>query len=180
MREGETLGVQTVSVAALDECALENWHFCIRTLRETRFAKPLTPLELQLQWRVSRDHSHLGHEALAARRAQRPEVRATCFCADEPVAPGQNIYLGDQLVGEVLAASFSHTARLWVGNALLALPIAHPGIARMCVRAPERLVQIRTVTPPLVNNRSLHVDPHRHSYRTRELDEFPALAVAVR
>ena len=177
--EGEPLGLRPVSLAALDRCALENWHFCIRTLRHTPLAQPLTPLELQLQWRVSRDHDHVGAPALRARRERGVEVRATCFTADSEISAGQPIRLDGQLAGEVLAATWSWTCQKWLGSALLALPLAHPGIDRLHIVAEEQQIAISTQTPPLINNRSLHVDPHRHSYRTRESDEFPPLALGV-
>jgi glycine cleavage system aminomethyltransferase T len=164
---GAPLGLVTVGREALDVCALENGHFSMRTLRETALAQPLTPIELQLQWRVAYDRAFAGSEALRARRAEGPRVRATSFTADGALAPGQTVRLGDEDVGEVLAASPSPTLGAWVGTALLARRLAHPHVALAATTAAGP-VQVTTRTPPLVDNLSLHVDPHKHSYATRD------------
>ena len=36
-------------------------------------------------------------------------------------------------------------------------------------------VAVTTVSPPVLVNRSLYINPHRHAYATRERDKFPAL-----
>jgi len=174
---GEPLGLREVSLAALDQCGLENWHFSMRTLRETRFAVPLTPFELQLQWRVGYDREFVGAAALRARRVQPGAMRATSFRAAAEVAAGDLVRLGQDTVGELLAAGYSCTRGEWVGMALLPRALAHPRIAVLAVARADRLVPIETMAPPLINNLSLHVDPHRHSYRTREKERFPELVV---
>jgi glycine cleavage system aminomethyltransferase T len=165
---GRLLGFElaTVGLGALDVCALENWHFSIRTCRETRLARPLTPIELQLQWRVAYDKDFVGAEALRARRAEGARWRATCFTAEGPVAPGQAVSRAGEDVGEVLAACFSPTLGAWIGSALLARRLAHPHVA-LAVSSEAGPMPITTRTTPLVDNRSLHVDPHKHSFATR-------------
>jgi glycine cleavage system aminomethyltransferase T len=171
---GPAFGLQTVSLAALDRCSLENWHFCIRSLRKTRW-DPLTPLELQLQWRVSYERDFIGSSALRARRERGIEVRATCFCTDAEVSAGQSLWLGNELVGEVLSAGWSHARSEWVGSALLQLAVAHPGVS-LKVLTPNGET-ITTKSTPLLNNLSLYVDPHRHSFQTKGNESFPPLVI---
>jgi glycine cleavage system aminomethyltransferase T len=173
---GRSLGVVTVSRDALDVCALENGHFSMRTLRPTALAQPLTPIEMQLQWRVAYDKAFLGAEALRARRAEGARVRATAFTADAALAPGQALQRDGADVGEVLAASFSPTLGGWVGTALLHRRLAHPHVD-LVAASPAGLVRVTTRTPPLVDNLSLHVDPHKHSFAAHTTSAMPAATV---
>jgi glycine dehydrogenase len=164
-----TLGIPLVPVEleALDACALENGHFAMRTLRASPLAHPLTPIELQLQWRVAYDKDFIGAEALRRRRAEGPTVRATSFTAGAPVPEGATLHVDDQNVGEVLAARFSPTLQAWVGSALLKRRFAHPHVP-LSVSSDAGPVPVLTRTTPLVDNLSLHVDPHKHTFATRE------------
>ena len=36
-------------------------------------------------------------------------------------------------------------------------------------------VKLRTVSPPMIDNRSLFVDPRKHAYRSRAEHAFPPL-----
>ena len=47
-----------------------------------------------------------------------------------------------------------------------ALAEAHPGLM---------LGPLRTVAPPLLDNRSLFIDAQRHSFAGRDLDDFPEI-----
>jgi glycine cleavage system aminomethyltransferase T len=163
---GRTLGLVAVRREALDVCALENWHFSMRFQRETPLARPLTPIELQLQWRVAYASDFVGAEALRDRRAD-ARFRATCFTASGPVDAGQTIQRGDEDAGEVLASCFSPTLGTVIGSALLARGLAHPHLA-LSVRSGAGRTSLRTCTTPLVDNLSMRVDPHKHSYATRE------------
>lgn len=174
---GAPLEMKDVSLEALDLCALENWHFSIRNVAEAVEKYSLTPLELQLQSRVGYDRTFFGADALRARRASGAAIRLTSFVASGEVTKGQSILLGEQIVGEVVKAAFSPSRNEWVGMALLATRIAHPHIM-FEVQDGAETVKIRTSTPPLLNNRSLHVDPHRHSFRTRGADTFPPIVVS--
>lgn len=173
---GGPLDMKDVSLAALDLCALENWHFCIRNVADVLKTYGLTPLELQLQSRVGYDRSFIGADALRARRALGARVRLTSFTASAEVTSGQSILLGEQRVGEIVRAGFSPSREQWIGMALVASEVAYPHV-EFHVASGENRVNIRTATPPLLNNRSLHVDPHRHTYRTRGVDTFPPLVV---
>lgn len=177
---GRPLGLVTVGRDALDVCALENGHFSMRMLRTTALARPLTPIELQLQWRVAYDKDSVGSEALRARRAEGPKVRATSFTADGALAAGQTVQLGGEDAGEVLAASFSWTLGGWVGSALLARRVAHPHV-ELTATSDAGVVHVTTRTPPLIDNLSLHVDPHKHSFATSAANATPAaFATSVR
>jgi glycine cleavage system aminomethyltransferase T len=173
---GAAFDLTPVTLPALDLCALENWHFNIRTLRETPLAQPLTPIELQLQWRVGYARDFVGADALRARRAAGPAVRATFFTSRAAVAPGQPLSFEREPCGEVLAAAASPTLGGWVGAALVTMRLAHPGL-ELTVASESGAIAVRTATPPLVRNRSLFVDPHRHTYRTRDADVFPPLVL---
>ena len=175
---GAPLGLLEVGLAALDRCALENWHFSMRTLRDTALARPLTPLELQLQWRVGWDRGFVGVDALRSRRAAGSPLRSVCVTAEQEIAAGQRVRLGAVEVGELLATGWSFTRGQWVGLALVPQAIAHPHLSVLSAVARAGPVALRTEAPPLLDNRSLHVDPHRHSHRTREHDAFPPLVVS--
>ena len=163
---GRPLDLVPVGLEALDGCALENGHFSIRMRRTTPFARPLTPIELQLQWRVAYDKEFTGAEALRARRAEGFTVRTTGFTADGALAPGTPLQMGDEDAGEVLAATFSHGLGMWVGSALLHRRLAHPHVA-LTATSEAGIVRVTTRTTPLVYNASLQIDPHKHSYATR-------------
>src|SRR5215813_2820343 len=172
---GKALGLAEADVAALDQCALENWHFSIRALGERQWTGELTPGELQLRWRVDGRKEFLGSEALRRRLSAGIVQRVTCFVANAPVAPGQAIVLDQEHVGSVLHAGWSSTRGDWVGWALLDVAVASPGVDRFRVSAVDGPVPIRTHSPPLLDNRSLFVDPRKHRYSTRAGDDFPPL-----
>jgi glycine cleavage system aminomethyltransferase T len=170
---GAAQGMREVSLEALDQCALENWHYSVRLVGQA--GRALTPLELQLQWRVDYDKDFVGAEALRARRSGGLKERVTCFISPSEVRAGQRIDLGGDPVGTVLAAGWSSVRKQWVGWALTDVSVAWPGIRDLAVEGGAGKVPIETRSPPLLNNRSLHVDPHRHSHQTRAADQFPPL-----
>lgn len=197
-QHGDRVGCARVELPALNQAALENWQFNMRTLRAFRGLSRLTastspgegepddvggcesivtPIELQLQWRVGYDRGFLGAEALRRRREQgSAAVRLTCFTAADAVTAGEEILWGDEVIGRVFASGWSHLRGDQVGAAFIRTKLAHPGIDRFAARtARGTRVAIRTRTPPLLNNRSLYVDQHRHSYATRATDTFPSL-----
>jgi aminomethyltransferase len=169
---GRAIDLVSVGLQALDVCALENSHFSIRTVRESSLASPLTPIELQLQWRVVYAREFVGAAALRARRAEGAKVRATCVAAEKPIAAGQRVLLAGGHAGELLAACFSPTLGRWVGSALLDVRLAHPHLT-LSVETEAGPVPLATCTAPLVDNLSLHIDPHTHSYATRSAPPAP-------
>jgi glycine cleavage system aminomethyltransferase T len=86
---GEEFDLAWAGLEALEVCALENWFFNIR--REGRFG--LTPLELQLQWRVSPRKGFLGSRALEERRQAGVKARVTCIESVDPISTGQRVRL---------------------------------------------------------------------------------------
>ena len=175
---GARQGAIEVGLPALDFCALENWHFSMRLYEPMGRELQLTPLEFQLQWRVDAQKDFVGAPALKARRVAGPSGRVTCFTAGAEVSAGQPVRLGDARMGTVLVVGWSPFRREWVGWAHLDLSVAWPGISALEVEGAGGPVAIDTRSPPLLNNRSLHIDPHRHSHQTRDQDEFPPLVVS--
>jgi glycine cleavage system aminomethyltransferase T len=146
----------------------------MRTLGDATRVHPLTPLELQLQWRVGWERDFVGAEALRARRASGPGLRSVCVTAEQAIGRGQRVRLaGRDAVGELLETGWSSTRGQWVGMALVPRAIAHPHLAVLSADTDAGPVALRTQAPPLLDNRSLHVDPHRHSYGARAHDAFP-------
>ena len=171
--EAEASGLDLVLAPAdldtLDQCALENWFFNIR--REG--SAGVSPLDLQLQWRLSpHKDDHVGARAVQARREAGPLHRLTCVeWADRTLEPGAAVSLGEHEVGRLVNVGQCPLDGGWVGLALLEEAVAHPG----CQGLVAGEVPLRAVSPPVINNRSLFIDPQQHSARTRREDRFPPL-----
>ena len=171
LRLGEPLDVEPVDLAVLDACALENWFFNVRA--EGRHG--LTPLELQLQWRVSRKKPFVGSESLRRRREEGIVRRLTCMVSPSPIQVNDPVRRDDAVRGTVVNAGYSTLRGDWVGLALMDVAYAHPGVDALLV-GDER--EARTVTPPVITNRSLYVNPQVHSYASRHDDGFPPLVAS--
>ena len=76
--------------------------------------------------------------------------------------------LGNVEVGEVLASCGSPTLGQTVGSALLFPRFAHPHLS-LTATTDAGPVFLRTCTASLVDNLSLRVQPHKHSYATRDV-----------
>jgi glycine cleavage system aminomethyltransferase T len=168
---GGALDVTVAGLDALDQCALENWYFNIR--REGREA--VTPVELQLQWRLSNRKPYAGSESVARRRQEGPRQRITCLVTEGPIAAGDAIVIDGSPVGRVVNAGHADILDRWVSLGLLDIRWAHSGIDVFRVRGAGAEVGARSMSPPLLNNRSLHVSPQIHSYATRHEFTFPPL-----
>ena len=166
-----SVGGAEVSLGTLDLCALENGFFSVRH----GSVEGLTPLELQLQWRVSARKRFPGVAAIEERRAGGVSRRLTYFVARDEVKTGDLLRGPDAPVGEVMTAAFSPGVGGVVGTALLDISVAHPGIDEFFVPDRDSATAIRTVSSPLLLNRSLLVDPRRHTYATREDAIHPPL-----
>jgi len=141
-------------------------------LNRKRRSEGVTPLELQLSWRLDMSRSWVGHEAVAARLAEGVERRLTCLVARTPVHASDAVRLDGGEIGTVVRAARSPARDEWVVAALLDVDYAHGGIERYRVGDAE--VRVRTLGPPLIDNRSLYVDPRRHTWETRdEVEERP-------
>jgi glycine cleavage system aminomethyltransferase T len=168
---GEEFALGSVDVDTLDLCALENGFFSIRTPG----VAGLTPVELQLQWRMDRRRQFPGRSALDAARERVPP-RVTWF-RGEPGAPvpasGTLIALDGETVGEVLVGRHSPILDAPVGQVLLPRSIAHTGLTLTTGGA-----RLRTVSAPLLRNRSLFINAQRHAWASRHVDAFPPLVLS--
>jgi len=160
---GEDFELAWADAAARDQCVLENFFFDLN--REGSFG--LTPLELQLQWRLSTQKTEYpGAGAIRALRQSGWNRRLTCFITPEPVQAGEEITCDDEPVGSVLAAGYSPLRNEYVGKALLNRPYWHAGLSAF--RVGHR--PLKTIAAPAVKNLSLEVSPYRHSFHTRAED----------
>ncbi len=141
--------------AALAHCALESWFFDIHAAG----VADLTPLELQLQWRLSRRKAHVcGMAALGTRRAAGGLRRTVGLRGPLGMAAGDPLVIAGETVGTVLqSAPWLGASGGSIGMGLLPGPIAHPGLDVLAVPAGP----VRTVSPPFLVNRSLLVKPSR-------------------
>ncbi|MFO0599787.1 MAG: phosphopantetheine-binding protein [Myxococcaceae bacterium] len=167
MREkGRDFGVREVSRAALDHCALENGFFNVRVAA----AKRLTPGELGLRWRVSPRKKDFVGASGASRALTRRQVT---LVSASPLEAGQPVQHAGQQVGEVLQGAWSPITRCFVGQAVLSLPVAMPGVPGLQVGG----ASVAAVSPPVVNNRSLFISPQQHAWAGRQAVNFGALTV---
>jgi glycine cleavage system aminomethyltransferase T len=166
---GRDLDVVEVTLDVLDHCALENWFFNVRA--EGR--RPVMPLELQLQWRISGRKEFVGSEALREHRKVPVTRRLTCLVSDSPMQVDDVVRHGGADLGQIVSAGFSPVRDDWVALALLDAEYAYPGIGDFRVGMETAIA--RSVSPPVINNRSLYVNPQVHSYATRHETDFPAL-----
>lgn len=164
-----TLGEEARSLAALEQGSFDVRH---------GEAASLTPLELQLQWRIDYSRDAPG---IAAVRALRDEGRAgrVTWCVapgGSPPPVGTSVTLGERTIGRVIHAAESPTLNGVVGLVLLERAFAHPGLTLYWRGSNGQQRALKTVTPPLLNNRSLFVSPVRHAFARREQIVFPPLA----
>ncbi len=168
---GADVGAVTGSPDVLDSAALENFFFNIR--REGM--SDLTPIELQLQWRVTYDGDGVGLEALRAHRAGGSRTRVTTLVAAKPLATGDTVHLADEPAGTLLNAAWSVARAEWIALALLDVRCAVPGIL-FRVATSGGSVDARSVSPPVLNNARMFVSPQMHSYAARDEIALPPLA----
>lgn len=161
--EGKRFELAKATHEDRDQCILENFFFDLN--REGTYG--LTPLELQLQWRLSNQKKmYPGAEAIQHLRKTGWDSRVTCFTSQKPNQPDAPILYEDEVIGKVLASGFSPLRGDYVGKALLNRPYWHAGIS--AYRTTEGPIQ--TIAAPAVENLSLKVSPYRHSFHTREED----------
>ncbi|MCP4600510.1 MAG: aminomethyl transferase family protein [Proteobacteria bacterium] len=163
--------METADLEALDQCALENFFFNIR--REGR-AK-VTPIELQLQWRVSYSKDFVGASALKDHKQAGVKTRLTCLLADSSIQIGDEMCHEDRVIGTIVNAGWSGVRGDFVGMALIEVDLAYPGLKCFTAGVGDGAVPVRTVSPPVIDNRSLFVNPQLHTYKTRDDFDFPPL-----
>ena len=160
---GRTFEMACADTDVRDQCVLENFFFDIN--REGQYN--LTPLELQLQWRLSSQKTaYPGGEAIRARRESGWTRRLTCFTTPAPVDADAEITCDAEIVGHVLVVGYSPGRGDYVGKALLCQPYWHAGLDAFQVGG----IPLETISAPAVDNLSLKVSPYRHSFHTRAED----------
>jgi len=169
---GAPFDLTWAGLEALDLCALENWFFNIRG--EGQFG--LSPLELQLQWRVSTNKTFVGSASLADRRKRGIESRLTFIQSLAPLESGDRVFHLQEDLGPVLHASHSPTRGDYVGLALLPIEYASSGLNCFQAVSGNRRSDVNTISPPAIHNRSLFVSAQLHSYHTRHQFQFPPVA----
>lgn len=169
---GAPFDIAESTLADLDQCALENWYFNIR--REGLI--DATPVELQLQWRVSADKVFPGSSVVAERRRTATHRLLLCAATAE-VGAGDLVMYGETSIGTVVNAGFSSVRGDWVASALVERAYSHPRIRAYAIAHGGTRVPIETLAAPAINNRSLYVNPQQHSYHTRDEVQYPPVAV---
>ncbi len=136
------------------------------------------PLELQLGWRLSHDKRFRGSESIAHRRAEGLRRRVTWATSEHALTVGDVLVCDSEPVGEIVHALRDPVTERWLALALLPSSIAWAGhtlrLAAPSGAAGDAPV-VRTVSPPLLRNRSLFVSPQRHRYVGRAGDDFPEI-----
>ncbi|MEQ8454303.1 MAG: hypothetical protein RLO52_30130 [Sandaracinaceae bacterium] len=160
-RHGEALDGEAVSLEAVSLCRFENGFF-----DPAHVPVGVTPLELQLGWRLDLERDWVGKAAIEARLADGVRRRLMYVRAETPLEG--TLHLNGQAVGEVVRRARSESIDMEVASALIDVEIAHGGVVLD--------EGARVVAPPLVENRSLHVDPRRHVFATRDEIAFPPLS----
>jgi glycine cleavage system aminomethyltransferase T len=167
---GRAFELRTVGLEALERCALEAGFFSVR--RQVR--EGLTPVELQLQWRLGSTKSYVGSEAVAAHR-RAPKGRVAMIASAAALERDAAIDIDGTRVGTILDAGWSPTRDEHIGVALLDRAVSHAGLTGFASGGHA----VRTISAPTVNNRSLYVDPQRHTWASRATDVFPPLVRAL-
>jgi glycine cleavage system aminomethyltransferase T len=163
---GRAFDLVKVPQESVDRCTLEAGGFVVR--RERLAA--LSPIELQLQWRLSARKDHRGRAGLDRRRAAATHRiswfrSATTLDLDAPVS------LAGKVVGVVLACEPLSRGCGAGGIALLERRIAHAGIE---LATPGGT--LTTASAPLVEPLSARVRTHSDAFATRDTARFPRIA----
>lgn len=127
------------------------------------------PIELQMQWTIRYDKEYfIGSEAIKNKLHQGCEYRAVGFWLTQsfktPPQPGDNLWLGDHIIGQVMICGFSPSRDAWIGRALIRTDLAWADIDAYQVSAGNQKVSVVTTGIPFIHNFSFAVDPLQHSY----------------
>jgi acyl carrier protein len=165
LETGRAFELARLERAHLAQAKRETFFFDVDAWRE----QDVTPVELQLSWRVSSRKDYVGRAALDARRTT-GRTRVSCVASEAELSRGDRISHGGEDIGRIVHAGFSSARGEWIAHALLELERADAGLVH---HTGER--EVRSVTPPVLANRSLHVDPRRHSFAERASTPFPPI-----
>jgi aminomethyltransferase len=150
---GEPLGLVSCGLDAFSHALLENGALDIHAPGQ----RGATPVDLQLQWRVSRRKPFPGADALAAQRTDPHRRRMTGLRGPAGLVAGQAVTLDERVVGTLLTVGPDFVQGGSIALAHLDLHYAHPGIDRFRVNG----AAARTVSLPFVQTRSLWLRPGR-------------------
>jgi len=160
---GKSFDLVVNDSAARAQCTLENFFFDLN--REGQYY--LTPPELQLQWRLSRQKTEYpGSKAMENLREKGWNKRLTSFITDRAVKVNDEIFYKNEYVGKVLSFGYSPVRNEFVGKALIRKPFWFAGLNCFLVNNQE----LRTISAPAIDNLSLHVNLNLNSYFTRNED----------
>lgn len=173
---GRRFDITCVGVDELDRCQLENGVLCMRAAGITGY----NPIELQQQWRVSYSKAYVGSNALLACRRGETTRRSAHLASAVEISAGDRVRFEQEAVGTILQTAYSAVRQQWVASAVVDRRFAYPGLSVLRV---ERLgagahgaePAVTTITAPMINNRSLYVNPRLHSYFTRDEVNHPPL-----
>ena len=171
---GARFDITCVEVDELDGGYLENGALCMRARGITAY----NPIELQQQWRVSYGKEFVGASALRARRqgdGSEQHRRSVYLASAAELVPDSRVFCHQDEVGRILQTAYSAVRRQWVASAMVERRFAYPGLTVLHVDGPDSRADVTTITAPMINNRSLYVNPRLHSYFTRDEVEFPPL-----
>jgi glycine cleavage system aminomethyltransferase T len=164
IENGKSFDLVLTDRAARDQCSLENFFFDLNGEGQFR----LTPPELQLQWRLSRQKTEYpGSGAMQNLREKGWDRRLTCFITKEPARINDEIFYESESVGQVLSVGYSPLRKEFVGKALIRKPFWHAGLN--CFHVNNQ--KLETISAPAIDNRSIHVNLNLDSYFTREENE---------
>ena len=166
-------GGRNVATTAFDVCAVENGVFQQDWLQR----QSVTPVEMQLQWRVRYGRDFVGRAALRAQVQTRSGRRSLMLVSSTPMQAEDPVYLDGQRVGSVLVAAYSPIRDDFVAVGLVIPRCCYPGLTGLSVGESTAFVRARSA--PAVNNRSLWVNPQQHSFETRDIDAFAPLVFEV-
>jgi len=171
---GERFELCEADPQVLDQCALENGFFCPRH----RGVLGRSPAALQLQWRVRYDHPRLGPCLQSGKEAHgRAGGHRLCWVIgrqDEPAPALGPLRRDDREIGELLDGFISPTLGCFVGLAMAEPALAHPWIDGVFAdgASGQAALELRIEAPPLLQNRSLFVDPRKHVFAYRDTYGF--------
>lgn len=165
---GDRFDLQVVDTAVLDRAALENGFFCARH----RGVLGRSPAELQLQWRVTYDREFRGAAALRERRDPVRRLSWVIGRLDQTAAELGPLRRAGLEVGELIDGHQSPMLCCYVGLALIDRALAYPWIDGL-LDVDGR--ELRLEAPPLLQNRSMFVNPRKHVYAYRDSDDFPPI-----
>lgn len=161
---GRRMDLVQAGIATSWHAAVENGLFNIHR----HAVEGATPVELQLQWRVSHKKKYLGSDVVVERQ-RAPRERLTWLIGEAPLAAFAEVRFEGERVGRVIEALDSVTLGAPVACAMLDIEVAHSGLSGFEIGE----TRARSASAPLVDNLSMYVNPGRHSFATRAEIEFP-------